>query len=1158
MDAAKKMLQGVRGKPASLDERAQRAIELAGHILVESERRHTGGEKRKQSELARMMSDPVGKAFTTAMTDQCFRPKKSKRIADQMVYLLSQFGIPRFLGLSKRMPLAIFRSLGRSLHWLMVPFAKMFLRKDTNEVIIPGEPGPLKKHILKRRKENIRLNLNHLGEAILGEEEAKSRLQVYLNDLDTPEIDYVSVKISTIYSQINLLGWEDSKLEIKERLRQLYRKAKDGGNKFVNLDMEEYRDLILTKEVFMETLDEEEFQGLSAGIVLQAYVPDSYQIQVELTEWAMERVKAGSAPIKIRIVKGANMAMEQCESSLHDWPQAPYMTKIETDANYKRMLIYGCQREHAQAVHLGIASHNIFDIAFALLLRAESGIEECVIFEMLEGMANHLRRVVHELAGDVLLYCAVATKKDFQSAIAYLIRRLDENTGVDNFLSHSFGMTIGSKAWEGQKRIFLDACSMIETVSDQPRRFQDRNGEPEHLPYDAPFVNESDTDFSLPQNRRWAEEIIKTWQEKFELPVMEGGAGEGSDPSRPKRVLYRYPLMEWEHVSSEVEACCGMDEPDLVLANVAKKLREMRGDLIGAMVADGGKMITEADVEISEAIDFAEYYRRSIHLIKNESDVKWTPKGRILVTPPWNFPLAIPVGGIIAGLATGNGVLFKPARETLYVGWMIANLMWDAGVPRESLKFIACEDDPVGSQLIKDPRIASVILTGATDTARLFMRIRPDLDLSAETGGKNAMIITALSDRDLAIKELVHSAFGHAGQKCSAASLAILEKEVYDDPNFMRQLADAVESLHVGSAWDLSSKMPPMIHAPEGKLLKGLTTLEPGESWLVKPVQDPNNPNLWTPGVKLGVREGSYTHLTEFFGPVLALMRAKSVHEAIRIANGSAYGLTSGLQSLDTREQKLWMKHIEAGNCYINRGTTGAVVQRQPFGGCKASSFGHGSKAGGPNYLTQFMHPTQTALPQEKHRINDKVNALTPIVESFSFSPDELGTYYASTANYAHAWQEFKEMRDLSLIQGQDNYLKYLPRHHMTLRINATDNKLDILRTLAAALTVSCKLRISMDPIKELPIHSLFQVTEESEEEFIKNLPIDRVRLLTPPSDSIRQKASELGTFLDHTPVLANGRFELLHFLREMALSIDYHRYGNLGTRETERRKPIL
>ena len=266
------------------------------------------------------------------------------------------------------------------------------------------------------------------------------------------------------------------------------------------------------------------------------------------------------------------------------------------------------------------------------------------------------------------------------------------------------------------------------------------------------------------------------------------------------------------------------------------------------------------------------------------------PLGVVVVTPPWNFPLSIPAGGVLAALAAGNAVVLKPAPEAVLVGWWLANCLWDAGVPRDVLQFLPCPDDEIGRGLVTDPRVGAVILTGSVETARLFLGWRPDLTLFAETSGKNAIIVTALADRDQAIRDLVRSAFGHNGQKCSAASLAICEAEVYDDPDFRRQLRDAAASLAVGSAWELTSRITPLTQPPGAALRRALTVLDEGEEWLLEPCPAGDNPQLWSPGIKLGVRPGSFFHRTECFGPVLGLMRAEDLDQAIALANATRSG----------------------------------------------------------------------------------------------------------------------------------------------------------------------------------------------------------------------------------------------------------------------------
>ncbi|MFS8564199.1 MAG: bifunctional proline dehydrogenase/L-glutamate gamma-semialdehyde dehydrogenase [Rhabdochlamydiaceae bacterium] len=1022
-------------------------------------------------------------------------------------------------------------------------------------------------------------------------------MNLYLHDLSQDDIEYVSIKVSSIFSQINLVAFDYTIEHLAKRLRQLYRVAhahkftrRDGTTapKFVNLDMEEYRDLRITVTLFKKVLEEPEFHNFSAGIVLQAYLPDSHEIQKELTTWAMQRVKNKGAPIKIRIVKGANLAMERCEASLRGWPQAPYLKKTEVDANYKRMVAYGCIPENAKAAHIGIASHNLFDIAFALLLRREYGVEKEVSFEMLEGMAESIRKAVQLIAKDMLLYCPVATKKDFQNAVAYLIRRLDENTGVDNFLRHAFGLKPYTHEWQEQAHLFEKACELMHAASLKPRRTQDRTLPPIPLSAQDPFENEADTDFSLMKNKVWIDRVVEEWKNKKipHIPCVIGGKelakssqiGKGFDPSHPQEAKYTYTLAEWSHIdqalitAKEAEGSwreTSLEKRSELLRLAAQKMREKRGDLIGVMILDGGKTPAESDPEISEAIDFAEYYWRSLQEKIQHKDITLTPKGTVLVTPPWNFPISIPAGGIFAALVAGNCVIFKPAPEAVLSGWMLVNMLWDVGIPKDVLQFVNCVDEPIGSLLIKDKRVNMVCLTGATATAKLFLKLHPGLDLSAETGGKNAMIITALSDRDLAIKDLLQSAFGHSGQKCSAASLAILEAEVYDDPLFHKHLKDAAESLKIGSAWDLSSKIVPLIHQPEGALLTALTSLEKGEEWLIQPRKNPNNPNLWSPGIKIGVKEGSFTHKTEFFGPVLGIMRAKNLEHAIHLVNGTPYGLTSGLHSLDEREQTYWMKKIEAGNLYINRSITGAIVQRQPFGGCKASHFGSGAKAGGPNYISQFFTIAQNSLPKEKIPQSSFIEHFKHLTAKIKLSPEETKNWEASFASYAYWGKKFQQPHDSTKLVGQDNFLSYKPEHGIVFRIYPQDSHLDILRICLAATGCNTPIQVSFSKEQSSLVFSeswkrlfcAFKIVQESEEHFLERIRLGvfkRIRILSPPSAALTQVAAESASYIAHAPVLANGRFELLHYLREVATSTDYHRYGNLGEREAEVRKPIM
>ncbi|MGA7144078.1 MAG: proline dehydrogenase family protein, partial [Desulfobacterales bacterium] len=403
----------------------------------------TDEEKGIAEQMMRLLTHPMDKVILTKMIDQSFRSHNPGRVADQINSVLKKYGVPDFFSSVDKLLVQMFLGLGRYIPSISVPKVIEKMRHDSSRAIIPGEADALYAHLGKRKKQGVQMNINHLGEALLGETEALHRLDTYINDLKDPEIECISVKISTIYSQIEPLAFDHTINILTERLTRLYRTAKENvfvrnnGTsvpKLVTLDMEEYRDLEITVAAFRKTLDQAAFKDYTAGIALQAYLPDSYAVQQQLTAWAKARAADGGAPIRIRIVKGANMEMEKVESAIRNWPLAPYDNKLDVDANYKKMIEFGMPPENIRAVHLGIASHNLFELAYAYCLAVRHNVVEYFSFEMLEGMADHIRRAIQEMPGDIMLYAPVATKDQFINAIAYLIRRLDENTEAENFL----------------------------------------------------------------------------------------------------------------------------------------------------------------------------------------------------------------------------------------------------------------------------------------------------------------------------------------------------------------------------------------------------------------------------------------------------------------------------------------------------------------------------------------------------------------------------------------------------------------------------------------------------------------------------------------------------------------------------------------------------
>jgi len=556
-----------------------RAVDLARRLQQRASGLQTAAERRQQSELDRMLQTPTDKATLVQLTDQAFRPRHAARVAEQITHILDVQGVPRFFNPVDRALMRGFQTFGGWLPGVAVPMVKEQMRQETANVVLPAETEHLTKHLRERALEGVRMNLNFLGEALLGESEAQHRLEKYLAALQLPEVEVMSVKISTIFSQINPLGRADTLRVLCERLELLFRAAArarytraDGTQvaKFVYLDMEEYRDLHLTAVAFMRTLDRPGLEQVRAGVALQAYIPDSARVHRVINEWARKRVAAGGSPITVRLVKGANMEMERVEASLRDWPQVTFKRKVETDANYKRMLEEAMRPENLTAVCVGVASHNLFDLALGLVLAEAAKAGDKVQFEMLEGMANHQRRALLEHSRNLLLYAPACKREEFLNAIGYLIRRLDENTGPDNFLRHAFKLSVGSPEWTQLETGFRAAFAT--PFSDAPRRTQDRNTEK----FDEPiaemtldrFHNEPDTDWSLPQNSAWAEKLIARKEPATRtLPCVIAGVelapeakvGVCVDPSRPGVEVACYRLGTEADV---LRPRCGLHRPD--------------------------------------------------------------------------------------------------------------------------------------------------------------------------------------------------------------------------------------------------------------------------------------------------------------------------------------------------------------------------------------------------------------------------------------------------------------------------------------------------------------------------------------------------------------------------------------------------------------------
>ncbi|WP_313409820.1 bifunctional proline dehydrogenase/L-glutamate gamma-semialdehyde dehydrogenase [Aeromicrobium sp.] len=1123
------------------DPLADETVALVRHWLAESAK---VPPDRAGTQLAGLLKDPKGLDFTVGFIDGVIRPEDPTIAARNFARLAAD--VPAFLPWHLRQAVRLGARAGRVVPRLVIPIVRRALRALVGHLVVDATDARLGRSIARIRRDGVRLNLNLLGEAVLGDREAARRLQGTHDLLARPDVDYVSIKVSATVAPHSPWAFDEAVDHVAENLLPLYRRAAEAETpKFINLDMEEYHDLDLTIAVFTKILETPGLEQLEAGIVLQAYLPDSFAAMVHLQEWAAARRARGGAGIKVRVVKGANLPMEHVDAELHGWPLATWSTKQESDTNYKRVLDHALHPERIANVRIGVAGHNLFDLAHAWLLAGRRGVRDGVEFEMLLGMAQSQAEVVRREVGGLLLYTPVVHPKDFDVAIAYLIRRLEEGASHDNFMSAVFELNDDTELFEREKDRFLASLGALDDTVPTPNRTQDRSAPVAEAAPAAAFQNTPDTDPSLAPNREWGRSILaRVPDSRLGRDLVAEHTLKDADALEAVIASAVTHGEAWGHRPAEERA--------RILEQAALRLEQRRGDLLEVMASEAGKTLDQGDPEVSEAIDFARYYAHLARSLDSVDGASFVPSRLTVVTPPWNFPVAIPAGSTLAALAAGSAVIIKPAPQAARCGSVMVEALWEAGVPRDVLHLVHVEESDLGRSLVSDPRVDRLILTGAYETAELFRSFRPDLPLLAETSGKNAIIVTPSADFDLAAKDIAASGFGHAGQKCSASSLVILVGSVATSTRFREQLVDAVTSLTVGWPSDPQTQMGPLIEPASGKLLRGLTTLDAGERWLVEPRRLDEAGQLWSPGVRAGVERGSTTHLTEYFGPVMGIMTAATLDEALELQNAVDYGLTAGLHSLDPVEIDSWLRRVQAGNLYVNRGTTGAIVRRQPFGGWKRSSVGAGTKAGGPHYLFglgEWTRERSTAAAS----LDPRAERLLRAADEAHLPSDDLEFLERSFGSDAAAWRdELGVTRDISGLAAERNVLRHVPTP-VHVRLAGDAPLVDGLRVIGAGLVAGGTIDVSSAAPVPDAVRTVLQgfgvaFCVEDEPAWlarVERLRDARIRLVGGSRKSVADATHgkpDLAVYA-HRPTEA-GRVEILPFVREQAISITAHRFG--------------
>lgn len=783
----------------------------------------------------------------------------------------------------------------------------------------------------------------------------------------------VSIKPTALAPLYAPLTSELGKAQAAGRLRPLLALAAQAGV-FVWLDMEHYDVKDLTLELFRELLDEPEMAGLDAGIVLQAYLRDARADLADVISWSAPRIAAGAKPIGVRLVKGAYWDAEVAHARAEGWPVPVFEDKAHTDANYER-----CTRllhAHHGEVRAAFGTHNLRSLAYAVVWARHLGIPDTGYeIQMLYGMAEPMHAAIRRLGVRLRVYAPMG---ELLPGMSYLIRRLLENTSQQGFVRLRFA--------EGTPLESLVAAPSPSDIPGPVQPIKAARGATDPVA-PAPYAHEPAWEWRRGGTRQHFSEAVTEWglRGTLDVPGVIGG--------QPVRTGAWFASVDPGAPGTEIAlaSACGAAEADEAVAvglgafgawsrtpvvgraavvfRAAAWLLERRAELAALEVFEVGKPWAEADADVCEAVDFCEYYGREMlrldrgglvdSLPAEANALAYAGKGVCVVISPWNFPLAIPCGMVVAALLAGNPVILKPAEQAPAVASMLVRALHESGLPAGVLGFLP-GDGSLGAHLVRHRDVAVVAFTGSLAVGLEIVEAaakhqpgqRHIKRVVAEMGGKNAIVVDADADLDQVVPAVVYSAFGYAGQKCSACSRLVVLDSVHDE--VVRRLVGAAKELVVGHPRDMAVSVGPLIDAEAQARVRSYLGLGEGRV-VLEPGAVPPHGWFAGPAIVDDVPPGARLATDEVFGPVLAVLRAPSFDAAVAVANDTDFALTAGVFSRSPSHISMASSELRAGNIYVNRGITGAVPGRQPFGGYGLS--GVGSKAGGPDYLLAFLEP---------------------------------------------------------------------------------------------------------------------------------------------------------------------------------------------------------
>lgn len=1078
-----------------------------------------------ESKLARLLADDGGAQFATDFVDLVIRPHDVAVAAKNLERVSREY--PLNLNWREGAGAHLTGGFAPLLPSAIVPAAREHFLRTVGHLLVRGDSVEVDKQVAALAEAGgIRPTVAPLTAVASGHREQQRQVTDLHELLRLPHVEAVSVRPAAFLGRPRLIDLEAEVRSGVELLSPLYDTAAQATPpKFINLDVALHEELEVALLIFerMMALHPQ----LDMGISLPACVPESLPALVHLTGRAQKRRAAGGAAITVRFTRGEQFAHERAEASKNGWKPAPFATRAETDAQYLRLLNYALTAERTDALTVISATHNLFSVAYAWRLARAKGVERSLQHEFMLGVATAQREAVKRDVGGIRLFVPVVQPRLLSLAAPYLKRRLSDLSRGGGHLA-TMAKRGEKKGFTSERDGFLTSVTQCALLPVATHRTQ-------------ASVRSEVADFSVEATREWANAVLERTRDSASGEALLARSSIGTELELDELVTLALANGEsWGERRGSTRAT--------VLESVAEVLAEWRGLLVETMVSESAMTLPEADTEVTVAIEMASRAAEGARELDYIHDASYLPPRLVVVVSARAAPLTNLADSVLSALGAGGAVIIKTAPETRRSAAVFIETLTAGGVP-QGLVSILDDEGALAEALISDARVDHVLHAGSRHAAKLFHSWRAETRVSSTTGGRNSVIVTPSAHLEAAVADILASALNHAGQSPIAVSTVIVVGQTAESARFLGRLTDAIASVPVAAPVTTGSGVSALARPMTARQSPTLQTLEEGETWLVQPRQVDTRGRWWTPGLRDTVAAEAQIRRDESRAPVLDIVRAHTLADAIDIQNSLEFGLVAGIHSLDQHEIDTWLDGVEAGLLSVNCSAASAARGRAPVQGWNRSAVGTVSTGGydamvslGQWRAIDVEAGTTVTLEGISDRVARLITAAQPGIDFSGFNWVRAGAISDEAAwHSAYATKQ--------IVQSEHERIEH--SHHpvtVTVRLSEGASMVQLVRVLAAAALAESAIAISTATALHTDLISLFHqfdspvaVAEVLVESDVRwharvqagDIATPRIRLLGGDRDILaRVLHGQLGVAIHANPVTTSGRVELLPFLR--------------------------